>query len=89
MKTKTRNILAGAAVAVLSEARFGGIATLGNHKAVAEGQESALDLLNGFTCRALPCIFQVRARVSQNKCVLYSISMRRRRHTPTKLIRRA
>lgn len=50
MKTKTRNILAGAAVAVLLGGAFGGIATLGNHKAVAEGQESALDLLNGFTC---------------------------------------
>ena len=50
MKTKTRNILAGAAVAVLLGGAFGGIATLGNHKAVAEGQGSALDLLNGFTC---------------------------------------
>lgn len=50
MKTKTRNILAGAAVAVLLGGAFGGIAMLGNHKAVAEGQESALDLLNGFTC---------------------------------------
>ena len=50
MKTKTRNILAGAAVAMLLGGAFGGIATLGNHKAVAEGQESALDLLNGFTC---------------------------------------
>ena len=50
MKTKARNILAGAAVAVLLGGAFGGIATLGNHKAVAEGQESALDLLNGFTC---------------------------------------
>ena len=50
MKTKTRNILAGAAVAVLLGGAFGGIATLGNHKAVAEEPESALDLLNGFTC---------------------------------------
>lgn len=50
MKTKNRNILAGAAVAVLLGGAFGGIATLGNHKAVAEGQGSALDLLNGFTC---------------------------------------
>ena len=50
MTTKTRNILAGAAVAVLLGGAFGGIATLGNHKAVAEGQGSALDLLNGFTC---------------------------------------
>lgn len=50
MKTKTRNILAGAAVAMLLGGAFGGIATLGNHKAVAEGQGSALDLLNGFTC---------------------------------------
>ena len=50
MKTKTRNILAGAAVAMLLGGAFGGIATLGNHKAVAEGQESTLDLLNGFTC---------------------------------------
>ena len=50
MKTKTRNIFAGAAVAVLLGGAFGGIATLGNHKAAAEEPENALNLLDGFTC---------------------------------------
>lgn len=49
MKTKTRNILAGAAVAVLLGGAFGGVGALGFAKGAAE-EAAVTKSLTGFTC---------------------------------------
>ena len=49
MKTKTRNILTGAAIAVLLGGAFGGVGALGFAKGAAE-EAAVTKSLTGFTC---------------------------------------